>query len=185
MSQNPIEEKIGSKKNTLEKIVSGFGHIATGMATVAIQSTRDPVSTTYPDEMPTLYPTSRHRLALNVNPLTGEHLCIACKQCERVCPDQCITVIPDPTAKGKVQEFYIDQGLCMFCGLCTEVCPTDCIINTVDFEMSDYSREALVYDIKKLTLKRDESEFYFQFKGLDLPKVKASPAAKAEAKVEA
>ena len=183
MSQNPIEEKNASK-NTFKKIAEGFGHIAIGMGTVAMQSTRDPVSTTYPDEMPTLYPTSRHRLALNVNPLTGEHLCIACKQCERVCPDQCITVIPDPTAKGKVQEFYIDQGLCMFCGLCTEVCPTDCIINTVDFEMSDYSREALVYDIKKLTLKRDESEFYFQFKGLDLPKVKVAPAAKAEAKVE-
>lgn len=163
-------------KNIFQKVAEGAGHIAIGLGTVAMQSTRDPVSTTYPDEMPTLYPTSRHRLALNVNPITGEHLCIACKQCERVCPDQCITVIPDPTAKGKVQEFYIDQGLCMFCGLCTEVCPTDCIINTVDFEMSEYSREALVYDIKKLTLKREESDFYFQFKGLDLPKPKKAAA---------
>jgi NADH-quinone oxidoreductase chain I len=145
-------------------------HVAEGMSTVAKQATRDPVSTSYPDEAPTLYPKSRHRLALTVNPITGEHLCIACKQCERVCPDQCITVTPDPDAKGKIKEFYIDQGLCMFCGLCTEVCPTDCIINTVDFEMSDHTREALVHDIRKLTLSRDESAFYFDFKGLNLPK---------------
>ncbi|MDX1919560.1 MAG: NADH-quinone oxidoreductase subunit I [Candidatus Caenarcaniphilales bacterium] len=166
----------------LDKVFKGAGHIAEGMGTVLKQSTRDPVSTSYPDELPTLYPNSRHRLALNVNPITGEHLCIACKQCERVCPDQCITVIPDPTAKGKVQEFYIDQGLCMFCGLCTEVCPTDCIINTNDFEMSDYSREALVYDIKKLTLSRDQSEFYFDYKGLDLPKPKKATAVSVEEK---
>lgn len=168
---------MSENKNPLTKVLEGAGHIAAGLGTVAKQASRVPVTTTYPDEMPNLYPNSRHRLALNVNPITGEHLCIACKQCERVCPDQCITVIPDPNAKGKVEEFYIDQGLCMFCGLCTEVCPTSCIINTVDFEMSDYSREALVYDIKKLTLKREESAFYFDFKGLNLPKPKPEKSA--------
>jgi NADH-quinone oxidoreductase chain I len=159
----------------MKEIIEGVKNIAKGLGTVAKQATRDAVSTSYPDEMPTLYPTTRHRLALNVNPISGEHLCIACKQCERVCPDQCITVIPDETAKGKVKEFYIDQGLCMYCGLCTEVCPTNCIINTVDFELSDYSREALVYDIKKLTLSKEQSEFYFGFKQLDLPKPKPEP----------
>ena len=122
--------------------------------------------------MPTLYSESRHRLALNVNPKTGEHLCIACKQCERVCPNQCITVIADPEEKGKVKEFYIDQGLCMFCGLCTEVCPTNCIINTVDFEMSEDNRESCIYNIKKLSLTKEQSEFYFEFKNLPLPKEK-------------
>ncbi|MDX1918720.1 MAG: 4Fe-4S binding protein [Candidatus Caenarcaniphilales bacterium] len=166
--------------NILDGIVEGAKRIGEGLGTVAMQATRDPVSTSYPDQLPTLYPTSRHRLALNVNPISGEHLCIACKQCERVCPDQCITVIPDTTVKGKIKEFYIDQGLCMFCGLCTEVCPTDCIINTVDFEMSDLTREALVYDIKKLTLTREQSDFYFNFKDLDrakLVKKEKSPSA--------
>jgi NADH-quinone oxidoreductase subunit I len=166
----------------IKDILEGAGNIVKGMGTVMKQSSRDPVSTSYPDELPTLYSTSRHRLALNVNPISGEHLCIACKQCERVCPDQCITVIPDANAKGKVEEFYIDQGLCMFCGLCTEVCPTNCIINTNDFEMSDYSRESLVYDIKKLTLSREQSSFYFDYKALDLPKPKKAPVAEAAAK---
>lgn len=169
--------------NIIEKILSGANHIGQGMKTVASQSLRDPVSTSYPDEMPTLYSTSRHRLALNVNPDTGEHLCIACKQCERVCPDSCITVIADPDVKAKPVEFYIDQGLCMFCGLCTEVCPTDCIINTVDFEMTEHSREDLVYDIERLTLSQDQSKFYFDYK--ELPKPKPKPAPKPPApKVE-
>ncbi len=171
--------------NPLQDIIEGAKRVAEGLGTVAMQGSRDPVSTTYPDEMPTLYPNTRHRLVLNVNPISGEHLCIACKQCERVCPDQCITVIPDPNAKGKIQEFYIDQGLCMYCGLCTEVCPTDCIINTVDFELSDYSREALVHDIKKLTMTREQSAFYFDFKGLNPPKIKApKPAAAPVVKEE-
>lgn len=167
--------------NILDDIVSGITNISKGMGTVAQQAGRDPVSTSYPDEMPTLYGKSRHRLALNVNPETGEHLCIGCKQCERVCPDSCITVIPSPDEKAKVKEFYIDQGLCMFCGLCTEVCPTGCIINTTDFEMSDNSRESLIYDIKRLTLTREQSEFYHNFKEVPLPKSKLKPKPKAPA----
>jgi ferredoxin len=70
----------------------------------------------------------------------------------------------------------------MFCGLCTEVCPTACIINTNDFEMSDYSRESLIYDIKKLTLTQEESGYYFAKKEVPLPKPKpAKPAPKPAA----
>jgi formate hydrogenlyase subunit 6/NADH:ubiquinone oxidoreductase subunit I len=60
----------------------------------------------------------------------------------------------------------------MFCGLCVEVCPTYCIINTVDFEMSEYTREDLIYDIDKLTLTQDQSRFYFDFKEMPKPKPK-------------
>ena len=158
----------------LTELAEGSKNIAKGLSTVGKQITRDPVSTSYPDEMPTLYPQTRHRLALNVHPETGEHLCIACKQCERVCPDQCITVIPETDEKAKVKEFYLDQGLCMYCGLCTEVCPTACIINTVDFETSTDKREELVYDIEKLTLTKEQSKFYFDYKELKSPKVKKS-----------
>jgi len=156
----------------LFELIESSKNITKGLSTVAKQVVRDPVSTSYPDEMPSLYPQTRHRLALNVNPQTGEHLCIACKQCERVCPDQCITVIPETDEKAKVKEFYLDQGLCMYCGLCTEVCPTACIINTVDFETSTLRREDLVYDIEKLTLTQEQSKFYFEYKNLKSPKVK-------------
>lgn len=159
----------------ITKVTSGLYNIFLGMFTVAKHTTRDPITCDYPNKMPELYARSRHRLALNVDPITGEHLCIACKQCERVCPDSCITVIPHPDVKAKSTQFYIDHGLCMFCGLCTEVCPTDCIINTVDFEMSEESREDLIYDIKRLTLTQEQSRDYFKMKGYT-PKPKKAAA---------
>ena len=157
------------------KFPLGIYNIFLGMFTVVKHTTRDPITSDYPNKMPELYPRSRHRLALNVDPITGEHLCIACKQCERVCPDACISVIPHTEVKAKSTQFYIDHGLCMFCGLCTEVCPTDCIINTVDFEMSTETREDLIYDIKKLTLTQEQSREYFKMKGYT-PKPKKAAA---------
>ena len=77
----------------------------------------------------------------------------------------------------------MDHGLCMFCGLCTEVCPTNCIINTVDFEMSEYNREDLIYDIDRLTLTQEQSRFYFDFKEMPKPKPKpVKPATTQQAK---
>ena len=164
-----------STLKSFTKFPLGIYNIFLGMFTVVKHTTRDPITSDYPNKMPELYPRSRHRLALNVDPITGEHLCIACKQCERVCPDACISVIPHTEVKAKSTQFYIDHGLCMFCGLCTEVCPTDCIINTVDFEMSTETREDLVYDIKKLTLTQEQSREYFKMKGYT-PKPKKAAA---------
>ncbi len=164
----------------ITKTVDGLYNIFLGMFTVVKHTTRDPITTSYPDTMPELYARSRHRLALTVDPETGDHLCIACKQCERVCPDACISVIPHDTVKAKSTQFYIDHGLCMFCGLCTEVCPTDCIINTVDFEMSEETREDLVYDIKRLTLTQEQSRSYFELKG----KVSKGQQAKLKASAD-
>jgi NADH-quinone oxidoreductase subunit I len=159
-----VEDLTSSLLKPVVTTVDGLANIAKGMYTVVKHTTRDPITSAYPHRMPELYPRSRHRLALNVDPDTGEHLCIACKQCERVCPDSCITVVAHDSVKAKSTQFYIDHGLCMFCGLCTEVCPTDCIINTVDFEMSEETREDLIYDIRKLTLSQEQSREYFNLK---------------------
>ncbi|HEY9788430.1 MAG TPA: 4Fe-4S binding protein [Candidatus Obscuribacterales bacterium] len=153
-----------------------------GLKTVAMHTFREPTTQEYPDVMPDTH--IRGRLALTVNPETGEHLCISCRQCERVCPDKCIEITAHKspeTNKLELIEFKIDHGLCMFCGLCTEVCPTNCIINTNDFEMSDYTREALVYDLRKLTLSQEESGYYFAKKELPMPKPKPAKAAPAAA----
>ncbi len=173
-----IEKIIETTTKPIKRTVDGLYNIFLGMFTVAKNTTRDPITNQYPEKMPDLYARSRHRLALQVDPETGEHLCIACKQCERVCPDACISVIPHDTVKAKSSQFYIDHGLCMFCGLCTEVCPTDCIINTVDFEMSTETREDLVYDIRKLTLTQEQSRTYFDLKGY-VSKAKMKKAAAA------
>ncbi|MBS1994375.1 MAG: NADH-quinone oxidoreductase subunit I [Cyanobacteria bacterium SZAS LIN-3] len=176
--------------NVISRAFGGLGEIRKGLGTVFKHTFREPITKNYPDEVSKLSPHFRGRLALTVNPETGENLCISCRQCERVCPDKCIEITSHKspeTNKLELIDFKIDHGLCMFCGLCTEVCPTYCIINTNDFEMADYSRESLIYDIKKLTLSQDESAFYFEGKGNPLPKPKpakkpAEPAAAGAAK---
>lgn len=184
--------------NLLARAFHGLNQVRRGLATVFGHSFREPITKEYPQIVPDITTNFRGRLALTVNPETGDHLCISCRQCERVCPDKCIEITSAKSAEtGKLEliDFKIDHGLCMFCGLCTEVCPTYCIINTNDFELSEYAREDLIYDLKKLTLSQDESAFYFERKEMPLPKPKpakaapaagAAPAAKpAAAKAEA
>lgn len=168
---------IGQAFNSLYQVMRG-------LSTVGGHTFKDVITQQYPDVMPDLAAEFRGRLALTVNPETGEHLCISCRQCERVCPDKCIEITAHKspeTNKLELIDFKIDHGLCMFCGLCTEVCPTTCIINTNDFEMADYSRESLIYDIKKLTMSQEESAYYFEKKEIPLPKPKPAKAAPAAA----
>jgi len=163
----------------------GIHQVGRGLKTVAIHTWREPTTEAYPDKAPELPPHFKGRLALTVNPDTGENLCISCRQCERVCPDKCIEITAHKspeTNKLELIDFKIDHGLCMFCGLCTEVCPTYCIINTNDFEMADYTRSSLIYDLKKLTLSKEESAYYFEAKEMPLPKPKPAKPAATEAK---
>src|SRR5277367_5611003 len=166
--------------NVISRSFGGLNEITKGLKTVFKHTFKVPITKNYPDEMPKLSPHFRGRLALTVNPDTGENLCISCRQCERVCPDKCIEITAHKspeTNKLELIDFKIDHGLCMFCGLCTEVCPTFCIINTNDFEMADYSRSSLIYDLKKLTLSKEESGYYFERKEMPLPKPKPVKAA--------
>ena len=164
--------------NLIDRAVESFKRVGEGLKTVFIHSFREPTTQEYPDKIQDLAAHFKGRLALAVNPDTGDHLCISCRQCERVCPDKCIEITAHKspeTNKLELIDFKIDHGLCMFCGLCTEVCPTTCIINTNDFEMADYTRESLIYDIKRLTLTKDESNYYFDKKELPRPKPKPAP----------
>lgn len=73
--------------------------------------------------------------------------CIACLQCERICPDHCISIDQekrdvDGSGKGKpyAAGFVIDDSRCMYCSLCVEVCPVNCIYHTEEFEAQAYNR---------------------------------------------
>ena len=86
--------------------------------------------------------------------------CISCRQCEMVCPVDCIYIETDkrgPTdspslTKGGVKktlnlkEFTIDVSLCCYCGLCSAACPTDCLYHTKEYEYSKYDRDKMVFD---------------------------------------
>ncbi len=86
--------------------------------------------------------------------------CISCRQCEAVCPVDCIYIEADkkPTGtsadftKGGVKKtldlkrFDIDVALCCYCGLCSAACPTDCLYHTKEYEYSKYDRDKLTFD---------------------------------------
>ena len=90
---------------------------------------------------------------LNMNPETGESLCIACNLCALACPENLIVVgwlRDDATRRKVLTNFTYDTSRCMFCGLCEDACPTDCLELTQDFEMANYSREGAIWDRHRL-----------------------------------
>ena len=86
--------------------------------------------------------------------------CISCRQCEVVCPVNCIYIEADKKTadesadftKGGVKKtlnlkrFDIDVALCCYCGLCSAACPTDCLYHTKEYEYSKYDRDKFTFD---------------------------------------
>ena len=79
--------------------------------------------------------------------------CIACDQCAKACPVDCIYIDKERSEKGKgfrVTNFTIDYTKCMFCALCVEPCPVDCIFMGATHDLSCYSRDGCIVDFSKL-----------------------------------
>ena len=145
--------------NLLNKVTSGVVEISRGMFTVLKHAFRPAITLEYPEQKPVLNARFKGRLALLVNS-DGSDICNGCKMCARVCP--CGDLIQIETKKDEnnkimVDKYTIDIGRCIFCGNCTEVCPQKVLIMTNEFELADYSRQALVYDKKRLALSPQES----------------------------
>jgi NADH-quinone oxidoreductase subunit I len=107
----------------------------------------------YPKERPKVAERYRGAPRLNINPDTGETLCIGCDLCAVACPENLIvvTTVRNPQTKRKVlTEFTYDTSRCMFCGLCEDACPVDALELTQDFELAGYTREGQIWDRQML-----------------------------------
>ncbi len=124
--------------------------LAKGLAvTFRNQHPREVYTEQYPLERPAIAERYRGLPRLNVNPDTGETLCIACNLCAGACPEHLIVVQSErnPVTKRKeMTSFTLDISRCMFCGLCAEACSTDCLELSQDYELAVYSRDGLVLD---------------------------------------
>ncbi|MCZ6502362.1 MAG: NADH-quinone oxidoreductase subunit NuoI [Gammaproteobacteria bacterium] len=82
----------------------------------------------------------------------GDIKCVACELCAKICPSQCIEVIPyeDENGDRHPEVFDIDMGRCLYCGLCEDACPVDAIAMGSHFEFSTYSSKDLL--VNKATL---------------------------------
>ena len=79
--------------------------------------------------------------------------CIACDQCAKACPVDCIYIGKEKPAGSKgfqVTGFTIDYSKCMFCALCVEPCPVDCIFMGSTLDLSCYSRDGTIVDFARL-----------------------------------
>lgn len=118
---------------------------------------RPDVTIQYPEEKRTPFPRVHGRHILNRYD-DGLEKCIGCELCAGACPSDAILVIgAENTAQHRVSNgeryaevYQINMLRCIFCGLCVEACPTDAITMTTFFEMTDSSRQKLIYDKQDL-----------------------------------
>ena len=78
---------------------------------------------------------------------------IACDQCAKACPVDCIYIDKERVEGGKgfkVTGYAIDYSKCMFCALCVEPCPVDCIFMGATHDLSCYSRDGCIVDISRI-----------------------------------
>ncbi|MHC5110438.1 MAG: NuoI/complex I 23 kDa subunit family protein [Planctomycetota bacterium] len=86
--------------------------------------------------------------------------CIACDQCAKACPVDCIYIEKSGPRKidktsgiavgGAMTRYAIDYSKCMFCGLCCDPCPTDCIHMGNVHDLSGFTREDMIVEFTDL-----------------------------------
>jgi NADH-quinone oxidoreductase subunit I len=138
-------------------IYDNVSSILVGMSITLKYCFQKTVTVSYPEQRLNLAP--RYR---GIHEFEAEK-CIACDQCAKACPVDCIYIeksaprkIDKATGKaagGELLRFAIDYSKCMFCALCTEPCPTDCIHMGKLHDMSGYSRRDAVIEYTELDKK--------------------------------
>ena len=113
---------------------------------------RKPITQQYPEYKRPVYPRfrGRHRLHRHEN---GLEKCVGCSLCAAACPADCIRVVAEEnTAENRVSAgeryariYEINLSRCIFCGYCELACPFDAITLGNEFEISEYSRDDLIY----------------------------------------
>lgn len=98
----------------------------------------DPISSKTADDLP---PRSRGLLFNDIDRCTG------CRECEKVCPAQCIRIEEEPgsdSSKTWVSVFDVSFYSCVFCGLCVDVCQPGSLVHTRQYEGAAYQLTDLV-----------------------------------------
>ena len=132
-------------KETLWDPIAGFGVTFRTMF-------RKPVTEKYPFEKLPTAPRFHGRHQLNRWP-DGLEKCVGCELCVAACPADCIRVVAEEnTPEHRVSSgeryariYEINMARCIFCGYCEVACPFDAITLEHEYELSERSRQELLY----------------------------------------
>ena len=96
----------------------------------------------------------------------GRELCVACELCSRICPTDCITVIPmeDDTGRGiadRVPKIWdVDLARCLFCGYCEDACPTRAIRLGREYEVATENLDTAILHMDELLIPQPVPESF-------------------------
>jgi NADH-quinone oxidoreductase subunit I len=142
-------------RDWFHNLFSAVGTVLSGMLVTlrVFRSTYDPVRKTFTEHFE--YPELPVAVAARYRGFHRYDLttCIACDQCAKACPVDCIYIGKEKVPAGKgfmVTGFAIDYSKCMFCALCVEPCPVDCIFMGASHDLSCYSRDGTIVDFARL-----------------------------------
>lgn len=174
---------MGSVKEYFTSLGSGIASLVKGMQVTGKEFVTPKITERYPEDRETRHVPERFRAILElVYDKEGNHKCIACGTCERVCPNGTIsleTKMVDTlagTKKKKLDKYFYDLGSCTFCQLCVTNCPTNALAFSNDFEQAVFTRSKLVKKLNYLPEKEEPAP---------TPEELAKAAAEREAKIAA
>ena len=185
---------MGSVKEYFSSFAEGFISCLKGMQVTGKEFVTPKITEKYPENRANMPVAPRFRAILTLKyDNEGNHKCIACGTCERVCPNQTIrlnTKMVD-TLKGKKKklvDYNYDLGSCTFCQLCVTNCPTDALEFSNDFEQAVFTRDKLVKKLNYLPEKPEPEptpEEIAKYKAEQEAKIAAAKAAAAAKKAAA
>lgn len=174
---------MGSVKEYFTSLGSGIASLIKGMQVTGKEFVTPKITERYPEDRETRHVPQRFRAILRlIYDNDGNHKCIACGTCERVCPNGTIhldTKMVETlagTKKKKLDNYMYDLGSCTFCQLCVTNCPTNAIDFSNDFEQAVFTRGKLVKKLNYLPEKEEPAP---------TPEQLAAAAAEREAKIAA
>jgi formate hydrogenlyase subunit 6/NADH:ubiquinone oxidoreductase subunit I len=123
----------------VREIVEGVEATAHGLATTARYLKDNATDTGDGSAMTVDYPVQPARVpdGYRGHLFNAVDDCTLCKQCQRACPIDCISMEGElnENAKFHISRYDIDLSKCIYCGLCTQICPTGSLRMTKGFEI--------------------------------------------------
>ncbi len=138
--------------NYFRSLWEGLLSLLTGMGITLKYFFKKPVTVLYPKER---LPMKRFKgpIAFTVAEKDGDHKCISCNACIKICPSRCMSLVAKKSAadgKRVLMDFKVNYTLCSLCSLCIDVCPTDALKHDdPNYDMVTLTQKDMLMDLLK------------------------------------